>query len=213
MERIKLTRGERLRKSESLTRSGDLVRSRGLSSNGNLTRLQREILLLLALMLLCTGVGVYYINHTPNEHPGMIRLHVVANSDSREDQALKLKVRNEILKFMEGQDSLPEARAYLEENLDHIEEIAEDVISKNGFDYPARANLKVTFIPEKSYEDLTLPAGNYEALKVTLGRGDGHNWWCVIFPQLCLVGEENGTEKLVLKSKVKEIMKAAESEE
>ena len=113
---------------------------------------------------------------------------------------------------MDGQETLDDARAYLNANLDTIEEIAEEVIAANGFDYPARANLKVTFIPEKSYEDLTLPAGNYEALKVTLGRGDGQNWWCVIFPQLCLVGEENGTEKLVLKSKVKEIMKATETE-
>ena len=180
--------------------------------NLRLTRLQQEILLLLALLLICTGVGIYYINHTPNEPPGMIRLHVVANSDSKADQALKLKVRNEILKFMDGQETLDDARAYLNANLDTIEEIAEEVIAANGFDYPARANLKVTFIPEKSYEDLTLPAGNYEALKVTLGRGDGQNWWCVIFPQLCLVGEENGTEKLVLKSKVKEIMKATETE-
>ncbi len=174
-----------------------------------LTRLQKEILIWLLLFSVCAGMGVYYINHTPNDHPGMIRLHVVANSDSAEDQALKLKVRNEIVKFMEGQESLESARDYLNANLSNIEDIAEEVIAENGFDYPAYARLKVTFIPEKSYEDLTLPAGNYEALKVTLGRGDGQNWWCVIFPQLCLIGEENGSEKLVLKSKVKEMMKGS----
>ncbi len=81
------------------------------------------------------------------------------------------------------------------------------MIKENGYDYPARAKLSVTFIPQKSYEDLTLPAGNYEALNITLGRGDGHNWWCVIFPQLCLIGEEDSSHKIVLKSKIKEMMK------
>lgn len=173
-----------------------------------LTLLQKEILVWLAVFLLISAGGVYYINHTPNEHPGMIRLHVVANSDTPQDQALKLKVRNEIVKFMEGQENLEDARAYINENIDVIEEISNRVIRENGFDYPAYARLKVSYIPEKSYEDLTLPAGSYEALKVTLGRGDGQNWWCVIFPQLCLIGEENGSEKLILKSKIKEIMKS-----
>ena len=171
-----------------------------------LTLLQKEILGWMLFFLVCAGAGIYYINHLPNEHPGMIRLHVVANSNSREDQALKLAVRNEILKFMEGQENLDDARTYLNENLDSIEELSEKVIDEMGFDYPARAQLGVSYIPEKSYEDLTLPAGNYEALKVTLGRGDGDNWWCVIFPQLCLVGEKDGSEKIVIKSKIKELM-------
>lgn len=172
-----------------------------------LTKLQRQILGLLVFFLICAAGGGYYINHTPNQHPGMIRLHVVANSDSVYDQKLKLKVRDEILKFMDGQTDLESARSYLQENLEEIESISETVIAEYGQDYPARADLRVTYIPEKSYEDLTLPAGNYEALKVTLGRGEGQNWWCVIFPQLCLIGEENGTEKVVLKSKIKEMMK------
>lgn len=178
-----------------------------------LTLLQKEILLWLIFFLLCAAGGIYYISHTPNEHPGIIRLHVVANSDSPEDQALKLKVRNEIIKFMEESQSQDEqtdietARTYVTDNIDKIEEISNNVIKESGFDYPARAALKVTYIPQKSYEDLTLPAGNYEALKVTLGRGDGQNWWCVIFPQLCLIGEKDGSEKIVLKSKIKEMMK------
>lgn len=178
-----------------------------------LTLLQKEILIWLTFFFLCALGGIYYINHTPNEHPGIIRLHVVANSDSPEDQALKLKVRNEIIKFMEdgqsqnGQADIETARTYVTNNIDKIEEISNKVINESGFDYPARAALKVTYIPQKGYEDLTLPAGNYEALKVTLGRGDGQNWWCVIFPQLCLIGEKDGSEKIVLKSKIKEIMK------
>ena len=172
-----------------------------------LTSLQKEIIVWVLLFAVCAGAGLYYTHHLPNEHPGIIRLHVIANSDSREDQELKLKVRNEILRYMEGSSSVTEAREYIRANLGDIEKISEKVIRENGFTYPARAELGVTFIPQKSYEDLTLPAGNYEALNITLGRGDGHNWWCVIFPQLCLVGEEEPGQKLVLKSKIKELMK------
>lgn len=172
-----------------------------------LTLLQKEIIAWIIFFSLCAGVGIYYINHLPNEHPGIIRLHVIANSDAEEDQELKLKVRDEIIRFMEGQESLGDARSYINDNIDSIEAISERVIEENGYDYPARAKLGVTFIPEKSYEDLTLPAGNYEALNITLGRGDGQNWWCVIFPQLCLIGEKDSEHKLVLKSKIKEMMK------
>lgn len=178
-----------------------------------LTRLQKELTGWLIFFLMCTGAGIYYINHTPNEHPGIIRLHVVANSDTFQDQALKLEVRDEMLRMMEGKENLKEARDYLQANLKRIERRAEKVVAEYGEDYPVRAELKVTYIPEKSYEDLTLPAGNYEALKITLGRGGGQNWWCVIFPQLCLVGEENGSGKIMLKSKVKELLKAEENPE
>lgn len=172
------------------------------------TLLQRELILWLIFFLLVSATGTYYINHTPNDHPGMIRLHVIANSDSKEDQALKLAVRDGILEFMDGQDSIDDARQYINDNIDEIEQISEKIIEENGYDYPVRAKLGVSFIPQKSYEDLTLPAGNYEALKVTLGKGDGHNWWCVIFPQLCLVGKKDKKDKIILKSKVKEIMKS-----
>lgn len=178
-----------------------------------LTLLQKEIIVWLLFFLVCAGIGAYYINHMPNTHPGMIRLHVIANSDSKEDQELKLKVRDAIIGYMQGQPDLDSARRYISENLSEIEAISEEVIQSEGFDYPARADLKVSYIPQKSYEDLTLPAGNYEALKVTLGRGDGQNWWCVIFPQLCLIGEEkeDGKDgygsKIVLKSKIKEMLK------
>lgn len=172
-----------------------------------ITLLQREIIIWLIFFLLVAATGTYYINHTPNDHPGMIRLHVIANSDSTGDQELKLKVRDGILEYMNGQDDIDDARRYINTNIEEIEQISEKIITENGYDYSARAKLKVTFIPQKSYEDLTLPPGNYEALNVTLGEGDGQNWWCVIFPQLCLVGKKDKKHKLVLKSKVLEIMK------
>ena len=119
---------------------------------------------------------------------------------------IKRKVRNEIIRAMEGQTNLQEARTYIDSHLGEMETAAEAVIADCGAEYGAEAERKVTFIPEKSYEDLTLPAGNYEALRITLGEGKGQNWWCVIFPQLCLIGEDAGGEKLILKSKIKEML-------
>ncbi|MBR3755703.1 MAG: stage II sporulation protein R [Firmicutes bacterium] len=172
-----------------------------------LTRLQKEVLLLLMISSLFGSAAVYGAQHPANEHPGMIRLHVIANSDTPEDQMIKRKVRNEIIAAMEGQTDLEGARTYIDQHLTEMEDKAEMVISDCGAEYSAKAERKVTFIPEKSYEDLTLPAGNYEALRITLGEGKGQNWWCVIFPQLCLIGEDDGGEKLVLKSKIKEMLK------
>lgn len=173
--------------------------------------LKKVIPVMVVLVAVLFGMSLFFKTHPENEHPGMIRLHVIANSNSKEDQELKLKVRNEILKYMDGKETIEEARAYIEENLDEIEEISDQVIDKNGFDYTADAKLGVSFIPEKSYEDLTLPAGNYEALKVKLGKAEGENWWCVIFPQLCLIEERGENEKLVLKSKIKEMLKEKNS--
>lgn len=171
------------------------------------SRLQKEVIVAACVLIMGIAGGMYYEGHAENEHPGIIRLHIVANSDSPEDQMLKLKVRNELIHFMEGQQDLESARTYIDANLKTIEERAERIIEENGFVYRAEAERKVTFIPEKSYEDLTLPAGNYEALKVVLGEGKGQNWWCVIFPQLCLIGEDAAGEKIILKSKIKELLK------
>lgn len=172
----------------------------------HLTKLQIEVICLVCIIGLVLVTGTYLKTNPRNEHPGMIRLHVVANSDSPEDQMIKRKVRNQIITAMEGQTELAAARSYIDTHLEDMEATAEAVIADCGADYHAKAERKVTFIPEKSYEDLTLPAGNYEALRITLGEGKGENWWCVIFPQLCLIGEKADGEKLVLKSRIKELL-------
>lgn len=171
------------------------------------TRLQKEVLVFLAAIILIGGAYAYNEGHPVNEHPGMIRLHVIANSDTPEDQMIKRKVRNAVITAMEGQSDIEGARLYIDAHLSDLEFIAERVVADCGAAYGVRAERKVTFIPEKSYEDLTLPAGNYEALRITLGEGKGQNWWCVIFPQLCLIGEDTNGEKLILKSKIKEMLK------
>ncbi len=121
----------------------------------------------------------------------VIRFHVVANSDSREDQAVKYEVRDAVLKevqrAMETAGTKAEAEEVLELGLGEITETANRVLSEQGMEYQAMAVLETTGFPVKTYGDLTFPAGNYEAVNVYLGEGSGQNWWCVMFPTLCLV--------------------------
>ena len=123
----------------------------------------------------------------------VIRLHVIANSDSDCDQALKLKVRDRIIKETQGifetHTAICAAREDIEHNLDTIRHIAEDEISSNGYDYPVKVSLGMSDFPTKEYGELVLPAGSYEALRVEIGSAQGQNWWCVLFPPLCFVDE------------------------
>ena len=122
----------------------------------------------------------------------VVRLHVIANSNKVGDQALKLKVRDAVIEYMADQKDLKtvdETREYLKENKKRLQRIAEGVIAAQGYDYPAAVELGVRYIPQKTYGDITFPAGNYEALNITIGSGQGENWWCVLFPPLCLLDE------------------------
>ena len=163
---------------------------------------EKKCVLCLALVILMGFILFYtYIGDSQNQYEGIVRLHVLANSDTVEDQALKLKVRDAVIEYMEKQDDLNsagEARKYLSENLNRLEEIAEGVIASEGYDYSARADLGVRYIPEKAYGGITFPAGNYEALNITIGRGEGENWWCVLFPPLCLLEEGTATDDEVV---------------
>lgn len=120
----------------------------------------------------------------------VLRLHIPANSDSDEDQTIKLKLRDHLLEEygsrLSGSGDLEEAAAQAKELLPEIERTANTFLSENGFTYGAKAELTDMWFTTREYDRLVLPAGNYRALRVTLGSGEGHNWWCVIFPQLCL---------------------------
>ncbi len=163
---------------------------------------EKKCVLCLALVILMGFILFYtYIGDSQNQYEGIVRLHVLANSDTVEDQALKLKVRDAVIEYMEKQDDLNsagEAREYLSENLNRLEKIAEGVIASEGYDYSARADLGVRYIPEKAYGGIRFPAGNYEALNITIGRGEGENWWCVLFPPLCLLEEGTATDDEVV---------------
>lgn len=154
---------------------------------------EKKCVILLALTILMGFLLFYtYIDDNENEHEGIIRLHVIANSDSVSDQRLKLKVRDAVIAYMDDQnglDTVGKTREHLDHNLDRLETIANGVIAAEGYDYTAKADLGIRYIPEKTYGDMTFPAGNYEALNITLGDGEGANWWCVVFPPLCLTSE------------------------
>lgn len=120
----------------------------------------------------------------------VLRLHILANSDSDDDQQLKLCVRDRILEetgdlFLSAV-TYEEAVAITDSLLPEIISIAEDEIEKQGYSYDVKAQLGYAFFDTRHYDEYTLPAGNYLALNVTIGEGKGHNWWCVMFPSICL---------------------------
>lgn len=120
----------------------------------------------------------------------VLRLHIIANSDSSEDQALKLKIRDRILEesgdLFEGVSDIDNAVLKAEQNADYYCEIANRVIKENGYDYKAEATVGYSYFETREYEDFTLPAGNYKSLIISLGEAKGKNWWCVIFPEVCI---------------------------
>lgn len=120
----------------------------------------------------------------------VIRLHVLANSDREEDQALKLQVRDRVLEqvdalYHEGQ-SREEMEKALAENRGLLQRAAERAVQEAGYAYPVTVELEDCYFSTRDYEQFTLPAGNYRALRVVIGAGEGKNWWCVAFPPLCL---------------------------
>ncbi len=119
----------------------------------------------------------------------VLRFHVLANSDSQADQELKLKVRDQVGTLMaeklKNAETLEESTQVVKQNLDAIESCAETTIQKEGYAYPVTAKLERCNFPEKTYGAYTFPGGDYEALRVVVGSGQGHNWWCVMYPNLC----------------------------
>ncbi|MFU0800115.1 MAG: stage II sporulation protein R [Xylanivirga thermophila] len=153
------------------------------------------ILTLVCIMIvLCFIYNIKNIHKTNNNE--YIRFHVIANSDSPEDQRLKLRVRDRLLEEF-GQrfkdlDSKDQAAREIEKHLQDMEHLALEEIEKSGMDYGATAQLGYFDFPTKAYGSLVLPAGRYHALRVVLGEGEGANWWCVMFPPLCFVDITHG---------------------
>lgn len=174
---------------------------------------KRFIIGILLIILVTTGFygftwDVYKNQRTYKEE--MIRFHVLANSDAPEDQALKLKVRNRVIKEMnpkfEKSKSLDETRKIIKKNIKNIKEIASDEIKKNGGNYPVKITLGDFNFPTKNYGAITLPAGNYEALRIVIGKGEGANWWCVLFPPLCFIDMNHGLTSEKTKSELSNVL-------
>lgn len=128
----------------------------------------------------------------------VLRLHIIANSNTYEDQNLKLKVRNEVIEKFSGSfstyDNIEDVEKNIKYKIDEIKNIAQEVIYKNGFDYSVNVSLVDMFFNARDYNDVTLPAGVYKALRITIGEAKGRNWWCVMFPPMCLPAAEEKSE-------------------
>lgn len=151
------------------------------------------ILLFLYVMLYSFSYANNVVSDLSNS---LFRLHVIANSNTKEDQNLKYLVRDELISYMNtlcsNVSSKEQAIAIANEHLDDFQKVANEVIFKNGFNYSAKVQIGNFAFPTKTYGDISLPAGYYDALKVELGKAEGKNWWCVMFPSLCFVDINNG---------------------
>lgn len=158
----------------------------------------KMVIILSFLLFLYTSIcAISYAQSVSTDIANSVfRLHVLANSDSKEDQALKYKVRDALLNYMNSicKDctSKQEAIKLVSENKEIFEQIALDTIAKEGYSYSVKINIGNFEFPTKDYGDISLPAGFYDALRVEIGEAKGQNWWCVMFPPLCFVDISSG---------------------
>lgn len=176
------------------------------------------VIILFLIFVLGSVLGISYMKAGASQKTisdKIIRFHVIANSDTTEDQALKLKVRDEVLNYispkLKDSKDIQESRKILEENNEVIKEIARKVIKENGYKYEVVTMLSHENFPVKSYANITLPQGNYEAYRIIIGSGEGHNWWCVMFPPLCFTDITRG--EVAYKETEKEMKQVLTSEE
>ena len=121
----------------------------------------------------------------------VLRFHILANSDSTRDQQLKMEIKELVLRWMEahlpeGLDS-GETRLWMRKHETEIKALCEKEVAERGYDYPVSVAVTTCYFPEKTYGDATFPEGNYEALRIEIGKGEGHNWWCMLYPNLCFL--------------------------
>jgi len=148
----------------------------------------QRIVVLLLLLVFIAGYALYAEASALSEK--IVRLHVIANSDSEADQELKLHVRDAVLELasvrLDGVSDRESAQTIIGESLSDIEEAARNAVKAAGYDYDVDVEIGVEKYPTREYESISLPAGEYLSLRVIIGEGEGKNWWCVVFPPVCL---------------------------
>ena len=159
-----------------------------------LLKIQAVVFAVIIAVGVCS-VGVFAYNCS-RVRSDVLRMHVIANSDSDGDQALKLKVRDAVLErgaeLFDGTVTADEAKAKIEPQKAELEAAAREVIEREGYDYPVSVNVVNEYFATRCYGSLTMPAGRYTAVKVVIGEGAGHNWWCVMYPALCFTDMTGG---------------------
>lgn len=182
----------------------------------------RRITLLMALLLgviltYCTSDENKDISELQKDIAGkIIRFHVLANSDSDEDQALKLKVKENVVKYitplLENSEDINETRKILNEIRQEIINIAEETIKNEGYEYEVTAKITYCYFPTKAYGDVVLPPGEYEAFEIEIGEARGKNWWCILYPPLCFVDVTHGVVPDSSKQMLKNVLDEDEYE-
>lgn len=154
------------------------------------------ILSILLFSFVFITISSYALTVSTDLSDNFFRLHILANSDSEEDQNLKLKVRDNILSYMNSliYDNLSkeEAISLTRAHLEDFQKIAEDTIRNEGYEYNVSLNIGNFYFPTKKYGNISLPAGYYDGLKIEIGKAEGQNWWCSLFPPLCFVDISSG---------------------
>lgn len=164
----------------------------------------KKIILILTLFILYfifySFSYSYSISNDLEEN--LFRLHILANSDSPEDQELKLYVRNKVIEYLHQYtfENKSELISFLKSNQPTLQQIIDNAIKEKGYNYTSTFEIENSFYPQKQYENITLPAGNYDGLKIKIGKAEGKNWWCVLFPPMCLIN--NSTCKLPEESEI-----------
>lgn len=158
---------------------------------------KRSLILIFLLFIYTIICAVSYVNAvSSNIESSVFRLHVIANSDSKEDQDLKYIVRDNILTYINEISKNASAKEEVIEiarnNIDTIKQIAQETVYENGYNYSVNIKIGNFAFPTKQYGDISLPAGFYDALRVEIGSASGQNWWCVMFPPLCFVDVSSG---------------------
>ena len=172
-----------------------------------LTKFKRMYILLFLLVLFISVSAVSYTNAVcTNISESVFRLHVIANSDSEEDQNLKYTVRDSVIDYINNisktASSKNEVMELAQKHIDQIEAIARQTVQNQGYNYDISVNIGNFAFPSKQYGDITLPPGYYDALKIEIGEAKGQNWWCVMFPPLCFIDVSSG----IVPNDSKEIM-------
>jgi stage II sporulation protein R len=142
------------------------------------------------LMIICAFLLGGVLVDRQNLSHDVIRMHVVAASDSEEDQQVKLQIRDAVVaclqEGLDGLESVTDAKLFVAQNLEKIEKVSNEVLEKAGFSHKVKVEFCKEAFEKRVYDTFTLPAGVYEALRITVGEGEGKNWWCVVFPGLCM---------------------------
>lgn len=158
----------------------------------------KYILIILSLLFffILVSLSTYASTISQNLSNNFFRLHILANSDSEKDQELKLRVRDNIIEYMNKQNYLDNSKediiSSVSENLNIYKEIAENTVKEYGYNYPVNIEIGNYYFPTKVYGNISLPAGNYDALRIKIGNAKGQNWWCSLFPPLCFVDISSG---------------------